>query len=90
MRVTVKFGDTAEVVRLSKQIENETPLISVLKALAEGDECFREKVFDPAEEKMRQEFFVLINDRLCASHALLDTRINNCDELVLVPPVTGG
>ncbi len=90
MKVIMKSDDTPQAVSITEQVEDGTLLSILLTGLAERDEYVKEKIFDPVEGKLRQEFFVLLNGELCASNTALEIRLKNSDELELVPPVTGG
>jgi molybdopterin converting factor small subunit len=58
--------------------------------LAESNADFQEIVYDPVEDRLREQFFILVNGKLSASYAGLETKVREGDEIVLVPPVIGG
>ncbi len=90
MKITIDAEDAPQVLSVTEDVVDNTTLRSVFTRLAEKNEYFREKIFDPVKGKMKQEFFVLMNGKLCPWNTALEIQVKNSDELEFLPLVAGG
>ncbi len=83
----VKFNSTSEDIRMSKG----SRLCDLLQHLAKRyGEHFKSYVFDPVGTEVRSDVLVNINDVPVQQIQGLDTRLNEGDQVDVLPLFTGG
>lgn len=84
-------GCTEEDVSVALGIEPEIPVRRIMSVLAvrHGD-AFRNKIYDPASDTLREDIFILLNGRHLARLHGLDSMAADNDTLAVIPVTEAG
>ena len=63
---------------------------SLLQRLAVRSESFRETIYEPAQDRVRESVALLVNDRAVELAGGLDAPLQDGDNLVFLPGFAGG
>jgi molybdopterin converting factor small subunit len=74
---------------IEEAIRNGETLSDLLNRLSEQVPQFREKIFDPATQRISDEMALVINDRIHSPH-LLATKLQDGDRILFFPYIAGG
>ncbi|MFN8526178.1 MAG: MoaD/ThiS family protein [Chloroflexota bacterium] len=78
-------GTTVEV-----PLSGDRTVRALLQDLAADSAKFRELVYDPAENRIKEYATLIVNGRVVELIGGLDARLNPGDELLLLPGFSGG
>ncbi len=94
MVITVRFigslRASSKKSKLSLDFENAVSLREVVNKLIEGQPKLRRALIDPELDDPRTNVLMLVNGKEIGVLKGLETKLNDGDELVLIPVVHGG
>lgn len=86
----IGLASTTENAVLEPSLPDGKTVRDLFNWLADKYPRFRQVVFDAKAQQLTEQVIIFYNGRLLETVSGLDTKLNDGDILILVPPIEGG